>query len=105
MATDHSPQQPEDDKLLLAQQTIALLQRELLQAHERLSDQGAAHQRLQQRAQQLEAWVREYEGAAAQQGMMQVGAVAGSVEVEHQATCGWLRSSKTGRGGRTGWAE
>ena len=87
MAADHSPQQPQDDKLLRAQQTIALLQQELLQAHDQLSDQGAAHQGLQQRAQQLEAWVREQEGAAAHQGMMQVGAVAGWVQVEQQATC------------------
>ena len=82
MAAQSSPQQPEDDRLLRAQQIIALLQRELIQAHDRLSDQGAGHQGLQQRAQQLEAWAREQEGAAAQQGAMQVGAVAEWVEVE-----------------------
>ena len=87
MAADHRSQQPQDDKLLRAQQIIALLQRELLQAHNRLSDQEAAHQGLQQRAQQLEVWVREQEGAAAHQGMLQVGAVAGWVAVQQQATC------------------
>ena len=92
MAADRGPQQPDDDKLLRAQQTIALLQRELLQAHDRLSDQGAAHQGLQQHAQQLEAWVREQEGAAAQQEMMQVGAVAG-----------WGRGSSRHHAGGWGW--